>query len=42
MDISESCCDGERTITMIEDTGETDEAVVNQPQHVHSPEECAP
>ena len=42
MDISESCLDGEHTVTMIEDIVETDETVVNQPRQAHSPEECAP
>ena len=41
MDISESCLDEERTVTMIEDIVETDETVVNHPQHAHSPEDCA-
>ncbi|XP_015750072.1 PREDICTED: uncharacterized protein LOC107329929 isoform X2 [Acropora digitifera] len=41
MDISESCLEEERTVTMIEDIVETDETVVNNPQHAHSPEDCA-
>ena len=41
MDISESCLDEERTVTMIEDIVETDETVVNNSQHAHSPEDCA-
>ena len=41
MDISESCLDEERTVTMIEDVVETDETVVNHPQHAHYPENCA-
>ena len=31
MDISESCLDGERTVTMVKDIVETDETVVNHP-----------
>ena len=41
MEISESCLDEERTVTMIEDIVETDETVVNNPQHAYSPEDCA-
>lgn len=41
MDISKSCLDDERTVTMIEDIVETDETVVNNPQRAHSPEDCA-
>ena len=41
MDISESCLDEERTVTMMEDIVETDETVVNHPQHAHPPEDCA-
>ena len=40
MDISESCLDEERTVTMMEDIVEVDETGVNQPRHVHSPEDC--
>ena len=41
MDISESCLDEESRFTMIEDIVEADEKVVNNPQHAHSPEDCA-
>ena len=40
MDFSESCLDEERTVTMVEDIVETDETVVNLPQHVHPPADC--